>query len=232
MAVITLRNLVDGGADRADTPSPAELDEDEFFPWSACVRAANDGLNKLWRVATSFKKALYYRTANYTISSPTYSSTLPDDFAKALFVEVWPDTPRRMQVGRVDLQAKDSWFFTGYPYPFMLDTRRGYTILGANGDSSVIQFQPQENAAASYRLYYIPEPTLFDATDEDSFLDPELCPYDTYIKAYIGRAMALKEESFEVVKACDGEMLAIENELRDALDIDEAGPSTIQDIYE
>jgi hypothetical protein len=216
----TRADLIAQAKDLADM---ANTDFVEATTWNTW---ANDGIKALQRDVVSCFKDTFFRTENFTLSGSTYSHTLPSDFQRVKGVDIDADTPRRRTVRRFNFQERNSYRYIGDFFTPLLNNVHPFLFYNVVG-SNILQIQPQERASGSFRLYYVPKPTLM-ATD-GSTLDPELEPYSEYVALFMAINAANKEESFDTANALQAKLNQIRQDMLTSLETDE-GPATIVDV--
>lgn len=152
--------------------------------WVSWMQAA---VNELHRLVTNKFKATYYRTFDFTLAGSTYQQTLPENFWRLRGLTLDPDTLRRRRIRPYNFAEGDDYRWNGSdlicPRAFAADRR--YNVLG----SRLLQIEPQEHAAGSYRLYYVPKPTVL-SLDVTSTFDIDASDTNTAVGGLLTFALA------------------------------------------
>lgn len=121
--------------------------------WLSWLNAAN---TELHRFVTNKFKATFFRTFDFTLAAGTSQVTLPTNFWRLKGLDIDPDTVRRRSVRPFNFQERNQIRTAGTRdfSPLLYAPTRFYNVVG----SSLLRIQPQEQAAGTYRLYYVPKP--------------------------------------------------------------------------
>lgn len=153
---VTTEQLIADAKEAADLTNVAD-----YVTAAQWIRWLNDGAKELHRFVTNKFRATYYRTFDFTIAEGASQVTLPANFWRLRGLDVDADTIRRRAVLPFNFaernQHQSDYLRMFGPTVFCAD--RYYNVLG----SRLLQIQPQEHAAGSYRLYYVPTPKVLSA---------------------------------------------------------------------
>lgn len=157
----------------------AEMENDQNITDSMLTSWINQALEELYdRVVAAFADH-WFTTADFTLTGGTVAGsqyTLAGGFRYMRALEHNPSTTNRHMVPRWTFGEKDR-----------LDVP-SYRLLGG-----VLQIEPFEYAAGAYRLYYIPNPTLLNLSND--VLDAKLETFREYIVVVAAIKARIRQES-------------------------------------
>ncbi len=227
----TLLDILTNAAGQVDQDLPGT---DTFVPKPLAIVWANDAIHDAFRFATQGPRPLYYKATDFTLASG-YQKDLSGSLtlvgggtrtlAKFLGLELNPGTAARRTVRSVNFAERND-LAPGYAFlSRSVATDRAYVLLGSN----ILEIAPQEKGAGSYRVFFVP---WFNALAGDADpLDPELDPFSDLIANDLAQKMARKAEDYELVKSLQEDAKQTRADILDSLEQDQAGPSTVIDIY-
>jgi hypothetical protein len=146
----TTEQLIALAKEAADLTNVADYVTDTtWLPW------INAAVTELHRFVTNKFKATYYRTYDFTLAQGASQITLPSNFWRLKGLDINPDKPTRRTVRPFNFQERNSLKANVLRDvdPLIYAPDRFYNVIG----SSLLKLQPQEQAAGSYRLYYVPK---------------------------------------------------------------------------
>ena len=175
----------------------ADMEESEFVTDSELNQYINSSYQELYDIlVSSFEDYYTLPPVNFTISSGTEYYTLPSDFYK---------------LRGVDASSDGNNYYTLAPFNFLNRNRNNENLMSLDRSSydinyrivgSRIYFTPIDQAAGSYRIWYIPVATTLSS--DSSTLDG-INGWEEYIVVDAARKCLDKEES-------DTRMLSAEKE--------------------
>jgi hypothetical protein len=154
---VTTEQLIAAAQEAADLTNVEDYVTNET--WIAWL---NDGARELHRKVCKRFKATYFRTWDFTIAEGASSFVLPSNFSSLLGLDIDPDTIHRRAVLPFNFAERNHYkatVLTMFGPETIFDHDRYYNVVG----SSQLRLQPQERAAGTYRLYYVPKPKVLAA---------------------------------------------------------------------
>lgn len=191
----------------------ADLVGSPFVPDPTWTRWINDGIEKLYRIASKRRVGAFQTFSDVTLTAASNLIAKPATFRNLIGVTMDPTSPSvRRSLPKYNFGERDS---------MGLYAGRSYRVIGQN-----ISIEPFQLCAGNYRVHFIAGPTILVA-DVD-VIDAVLEPFDDYVTTWAAIRALSKEES---------ETRGYYKDLEDgAQDIDESfammdgdDPSTITD---
>lgn len=148
---VTTEQLIAAAKEGADLTNVTDYVTDaQWVSW------LNDGSRELHRFVTNKFRATYYRTYDFTIAAGDSQVTLPSNFWRLRGLDLDAGTIQRRSVLPFNFAERNSHQrdYLRMFGPTLFAADRYYNVLG----SRLLQIQPEEHAAGSYRLYYVPKP--------------------------------------------------------------------------
>jgi hypothetical protein len=204
---VTLLQMRDAAKDLAD------LVNSPFVPDTTWTRWLNDGIERLYRIASMRRVGAFQTSTDVTLTAASNLIAKPATFRILLGVSLDPTVPSmRRALTKYNFGERDS---------LGLYAARAYRVIGQN-----ISIEPFQLCAGNYRVHYIAGPTIL-AADGDP-IDTILEPFVLYAETWAAIRAGVKEETDTRSLYVDLAALAQEiDEFFAMMDGDD--PSTISD---
>lgn len=191
---VAIADLILAAKQTADKIDDDQIDDAEWY------RHIKNAIVELHGWVANAYRDTFYATHDFTLTGSSSSfdlTTLTPTFRRVKGVDSDPDTFNRLALRPFNFQERAAYMgysFAWWGLPIKAIPwcpNRRYHVLGSN-----LQIQPQEIAAANYRVYYVPAPTLpTGPTDAAWHLDTNLERWVEYLELQAGRRGLWREES-------------------------------------
>lgn len=212
---MTLAELIEAAQAEADYSA-----DDDFITAATWKSWVNDAVKSLHKLETTTNRDSYLSTVDFTLTT-TNEYALPADFMYLRGLTLNPSQANRQTIHKFNFGDRNamsgpvnSW--GGYLPP------RQYRVVSR----AKLVVEPKESAAGSYRLYYIPSPTVL--TVDASTLDAALLPWSEFIVLTVAARAIAKEEGD--TRDIDARILTMRQDILESVGPDDNEPDTVVDV--